>query len=192
MSKKLNIVLFGPPGAGKGTQSQFLIDRFGLVHLSTGDLLRAEIAAGTELGLEAKELMDRGDLVPDTIVIGMIRNKLLYSPAVPGFIFDGFPRTQAQAEALDALLKERHQSLKLMLALEVDEEELVKRLLGRGATSGRADDRDERVIRNRIREYEEKTAPLRAYYQAQDRYKGINGMGSIEEIKQRVMEVVGG
>ncbi len=191
MNKKLNIVLFGPPGAGKGTQSTNLIERYGLVHLSTGDLLRAEIKAETRLGVEAKELMDRGDLVPDHIVIGMIRNMMEDHLDAKGFIFDGFPRTKAQAEALDAMLNTKSEPIVAMLALEVPEQELVKRLLGRGATSGRADDRDEAIIRNRIREYETKTAPLKDYYGTQGKFKGIDGVGSIEEITARLVKALG-
>ena len=191
MKNKLNIVLFGPPGAGKGTQSEFLIRKYGLVHLSTGDLLRAEMNAETPLGMQAKELMSQGELVPDHIVIGMIKNKLEANNAAKGFIFDGFPRTKAQAEALDALLNEKGVGITAMLALEVAEDELVKRLLGRGATSGRADDKDESVIQKRIREYEEKTAPLKDYYQAQGKFKGIVGVGSIEEITSRLTKAIG-
>lgn len=191
MKKKLNIVLFGPPGAGKGTQSQFLIERYGLVHLSTGDLLRAEIKAESPLGLKAKELMDEGVLVPDEVVIGMILNKLDANNTARGFIFDGFPRTRAQAVALDELLQKKGQSITKMLALEVAEEELVKRLLGRGATSGRADDQDEAVIRKRIVEYEQKTAPLKEYYSGQGKYTGIDGVGSIEAITERLVEAIG-
>lgn len=191
MSKKLNIVLFGPPGAGKGTQSTFLIDRYGLVHLSTGDLLRAEMGAESPLGMAAKDLINSGALVSDEIVIGMIQNKIEANGDAKGFIFDGFPRTKGQAEALDVLLKVNDNPITLMLALEVPEAELVKRLLGRGATSGRADDRDEAVIRNRIREYEQKTAPLKDYYTAQQKYKGIDGTGSVEDITKRLVEAIG-
>lgn len=191
MSKKLNIVLFGPPGAGKGTQSEFLIQRYKLIHLSTGDLLRAEKEAETPLGLQAQELMSQGLLVADEIVIGMIRNKLIAHPEAKGFIFDGFPRTRAQAEALDDLLTGMGTAITLMLALEVGVDELVKRLLGRGATSGRADDRDEAVIRKRIAEYEQKTAPLKEYYSAQGKYRGIVGVGSIGEITERLVKAIG-
>lgn len=189
--KKLNIVLFGPPGAGKGTQSTFLIQHYGLVHLSTGDLLRAEIKEETELGLKAKELMDVGELVPDHVVIGMIRNKIEANLQAKGFIFDGFPRTKAQAEALDEMLNAKSEPIVAMLALEVPQQELVKRLLGRGATSGRPDDRDEAVISNRIAEYEKKTAPLKDYYQAQNKFKGIDGVGSLEDITQRLVKAIG-
>ncbi len=178
----LNIVLFGPPGAGKGTQSEKLIEKYQLVHLSTGDILRGEIAAGTELGLEAKKLMDEGALVPDEVVIGMISSKLDQNKGVKGFIFDGFPRTTAQAEALDSLLSEKSTSITTMLALEVDTEELTKRLLLRGKDSGRADDQNEEIIRNRISEYNNKTAPLKEYYTAQGKFQSIKGVGTIDEI----------
>jgi len=178
----LNLVLFGPPGAGKGTQSVKLVERFQLIHLSTGDLLRSEISAGTDLGLEAKQLMDKGILVPDEVVIGMIRSKLTANPQANGFIFDGFPRTIAQAEALDNLLNELNTSINAMLALEVNDEELIKRLLNRGKDSGRSDDQDESIIANRIKEYNNKTAPLASYYSAQGKYAGVNGIGSLEAI----------
>ena len=178
----LNIVLFGPPGAGKGTQSQNLISKYGLVHLSTGDLLRTEIARGTELGVKAKEIMDRGILVSDDIVIGMIENKLDANPSANGFIFDGFPRTKAQAEALDDLLQKKGTAISCMIALEVDEAELTRRLLDRGKDSGRADDRDEATIKNRINEYNNKTLPLKEYYSAEGKYHSINGVGSVTDI----------
>lgn len=188
---KLNIVLFGPPGAGKGTQSNFLIERYGLVHLSTGDLLRAEIKAETRLGLQAKELMDAGQLVPDAVVIGMIRNKMEAHLDAKGFIFDGFPRTKAQAEALDEMLAAKSEPITAMLALEVPETELIKRLLGRGATSGRSDDKDEAIIKNRIKEYEQKTAPLKDYYSSQGKFKAIDGVGSLEDITERLISAIG-
>jgi adenylate kinase len=178
----LNIVLFGPPGAGKGTQSEKLIERYQLIHLSTGDLLRSEIAQQTELGLKAKLLMDKGELVPDEVVIGMIRSKLAHNKLAKGFIFDGFPRTTAQAEALDKLLEESNTAIACMLALEVDNEELTKRLLLRGKDSGRTDDQNEDIIRNRIREYNNKTAPLKDYYSAQRKFHAVNGIGSVQEI----------
>ena len=178
----LNIVLFGPPGAGKGTQSEKLIEKFQLIHLSTGDLLRSEIAQQTELGMQAKLLMDKGELVPDAVVIGMIRSKLEQNQEANGFIFDGFPRTAAQAEALDNLLSEKNTIINCMLALEVDNEELTKRLLLRGKDSGRADDQNEEIIRNRIKEYNNKTAPLKDFYSAQNKFHAVNGIGSIDEI----------
>jgi adenylate kinase len=178
----LNIVLFGPPGAGKGTQSENLIAKYKLIHLSTGDILRGEITAGTALGMEAKKLMDAGQLVPDEVVIGMISSKLDANPTANGFIFDGFPRTTAQAEALDSLLKEKSTSISMMLALEVDNDELVKRLLNRGLSSGRPDDANTDVIQNRINEYNNKTLPLKNYYTAQGKFKSIHGIGTIEEI----------
>jgi len=174
--------LFGPPGAGKGTQSENLIEKFQLIHLSTGDLLRSEIAQQTELGMQAKLLMDKGELVPDAVVIGMIRSKLEHNQQANGFIFDGFPRTAAQAEALDNLLAEKNTNISCMLALEVDNEELTKRLLLRGKDSGRADDQNEEIIRNRIKEYNNKTAPLKEFYSAQNKFHAVNGIGSIDEI----------
>ena len=188
MSNMLNIVLFGPPGAGKGTQSEKLIEKYGLVHLSTGDILRSEIARGTALGMEAKQIMDRGDLVSDDIVIGMIESKLDANPNANGFIFDGFPRTQAQAVALDDLLQKKGTAISAMLALEVDNEELVKRLLLRGKDSGRPDDTNEDIIRNRVNEYNNKTLPLKKYYSEQAKFHSINGIGSIESIFNQLTE----
>lgn len=180
----LNLVLFGPPGAGKGTQSEFLIDKYHLVHLSTGNLLRAEIANGTELGLRAKSLMDAGLLVPDEVVIGMIDNKLKENPDAAGFIFDGFPRTVAQAEALDELLAKNGTAITCMVALEVDNDELTRRLLDRGKTSGRPDDQDEALIRRRVQEYNEKTRPVADYYAAQGKFSAVNGIGAINDISK--------
>lgn len=187
---KLNIVLFGPPGAGKGTQSEFLITKYNLVHLSTGDLLRGEIKAGTELGLKAKSLMDAGNLVPDEVVIGMINNKLQQNPDANGFIFDGFPRTTAQAEALDELLAKSNDAISSMIALEVPEEELKNRLLERGKVSGRSDDQDISIIENRIKEYQNKTAPLKEFYKKQDKLKLVDGIGSISEISKRLSSTI--
>jgi adenylate kinase len=186
----LNLVLFGPPGAGKGTQSAMLVEKHKLIHLSTGDLLRGEITAGTELGLEAKKLMDQGLLVPDSVVIGMIGSKLKQNPNAGGFIFDGFPRTVAQAEALDELLANSGTSISGMLALVVEEEELVARLLNRGKDSGRSDDQDESIIRNRIKEYNAKTAPLADFYTVQGKYTSIKGVGKIEEISAALNEAI--
>jgi adenylate kinase len=178
----LNIVLFGPPGAGKGTQSQKLIDKYQLKHLSTGDMLRSEITHQTELGLKAKGLMDAGLLVPDEVVIGMIDNQLNANKEAKGFIFDGFPRTVAQAEALDTLLSNHLTGIHLMLALTVTEEELVKRLLIRGESSGRTDDQDEAKIRVRVNEYNTKTAQVATHYENQGKFKAIDGIGDIDEI----------
>jgi adenylate kinase len=186
----LNLVLFGPPGAGKGTQSQKLIEKYQLVHLSTGDILRAEISNGTALGLEAKKLMDQGILVPDEVVIGMISNKLDANKDAKGFIFDGFPRTVAQAEALDILLQSKSTSISGMVALNVDDQELEKRLLNRGKDSGRADDANPEIIRKRIEEYNSKTAPVANYYKSQGKYVAINGIGSIDEIFKAICTVV--
>lgn len=186
----LNIVLFGPPGAGKGTQSAKLIDQFQLVHLSTGDLLRSEISVGTELGLKAKGLMDAGLLVPDEVVIGMIDNKLDQNPGASGFIFDGFPRTIPQAEALDRLLKKKGTEISAMIALEVDEKELITRLLLRGQSSNRPDDQNEELIRKRVQEYNSKTAPVAGYYQNQSKYFAINGIGTVEDIYGQICEVI--
>lgn len=182
MKKMLNLVLFGPPGAGKGTQSENLISKYNLVHLSTGDILRSEIDRGTSLGKRAKEIMDKGELVGDDIVIGMIETKLDENPNANGFIFDGFPRTSAQAIALDDLLQKKGTGISGMLALEVDDEELVKRLLNRGQVSGRADDRSEDVVRRRILEYNTKTLPLKRYYSEQAKFHSIKGIGTIDEI----------
>ncbi|MCX6292065.1 MAG: adenylate kinase [Bacteroidetes bacterium] len=186
----LNIVLFGPPGAGKGTQSDKLIAQYKLVHLSTGDILRSEIANGTTLGLEAKKLMDQGILVPDEVVIGMIESKVDANKDSKGFIFDGFPRTTAQAEALDLLLKKKNSSISMMLSLEVPKDELIKRLLNRGKDSGRADDQNESVIEKRINEYNSKTAPLKTYYTSQDKFFGVNGVGSVDEIFDSLCKVI--
>ena len=163
----LNLVLFGPPGAGKGTQAKFLAVTFNLSHLSTGDLLREQLAAGTELGLAAKEIMSKGELVPDSIVIGMIESKLNEKNTTEGFIFDGFPRTVSQAEALDEMLSRHNTGVSLMLCLEVDKEELIKRVMLRGQSSGRVDDTDTATIKNRIIVYKEKTAPIISYYAGQ-------------------------
>lgn len=178
----LNIVLFGPPGSGKGTQAQNIIQQYNLVHLSTGDMLRAEIAAQTTLGLEAKMLMDKGELVPDSVVIGMIEAKLAANTGAKGFVFDGFPRTVAQASALDDLLEKYKAPIKVVLSLVVSEEELTRRILERGKTSGRADDQNESIVRNRVVEYRTKTEPLATFYAAQSKLMNIAGEGSIDEI----------
>jgi adenylate kinase len=186
----LNIVLFGPPGAGKGTQSDKLIDHYQLVHLSTGDILRGELKAESALGLEAKKYMDKGALVPDEVVIGMIEKKLDENAHAKGFIFDGFPRTTAQAEALDKVLEKKQTEIAVMVALEVEKEELVKRLLLRGKDSGRADDQDESVIENRINVYNKETAPVIDYYDKQGKFKSVDGMGSIDDIFNRLTAAI--
>jgi adenylate kinase len=186
----LNLVLFGPPGAGKGTQSQNLIDHYQLIHLSTGDLLRSEITQGTALGIEAKKLMDQGILVPDEVVIGMISNKLDSNKDAKGFIFDGFPRTVAQAEALDNLLASKHSAITGMIALEVADDELERRLLLRGKESGRPDDANPEVIRKRIVEYNTKTAPVANFYKAQNKFYSIAGVGQIDEIFASLRQVI--
>ena len=178
----LNLILFGPPGSGKGTQSEKLIAKYGLKHLSTGDLLRSEISNKTPLGLEAKSMMDKGQLVPDEVVIGMISSALESNPDAKGFLFDGFPRTSAQAEALDKLLELKNTSIIMMLAMVVSEEELVSRLLKRGVTSGRSDDNNEGVIRARIAEYHNKTAAVADYYKQFGKVVTVRGEGTVEEI----------
>jgi adenylate kinase len=177
-----NIILFGPPGSGKGTQSEKLIAKYGLKHLSTGDLLRTEIAAQTPLGMEARNFMDKGQLVPDEVVIGMISTALENNPKANGFLFDGFPRTEAQSGALDKLLKLKQTEIGVVLALDVSEEELVKRLLNRGLTSGRSDDNNEEVIRARITEYHKKTSAVADYYAKFDKVVKIPGEGTVDEI----------
>lgn len=177
-----NLILFGPPGSGKGTQSEKIITKYGLRHLSTGDMLRAEISEQSRLGMEAKKFMDKGQLVPDEVVIGMIGNVLNNNKNAKGFLFDGFPRTAAQANALDELLNENNQSIAVMLALQVSEAELVKRLLKRGETSGRSDDNNEQVILARIKEYHNKTAAVADYYQKHDKVVMVKGEGSVEDI----------
>ena len=186
----LNIVLFGPPGAGKGTQSELLIKKFNLTHLSTGDILRKEIGDKTQLGLEAKKYMDDGLLVPDEVVIGMIGSQLEKNNQSKGFIFDGFPRTNNQAEALDKLMAENDSTISAMIALEVDDEVLISRLLERGKTSGRVDDSNKDIIQNRISEYYKKTAILKNFYLKKNRYFGVNGEGSIKIITERLSNVI--
>jgi adenylate kinase len=177
-----NLILFGPPGSGKGTQSESIIAEFGLKHLSTGNLLREEIGNSTTLGLEAKRFMDAGQLVPDEVVIGMVDNFMQAHPEAKGSLFDGFPRTTAQCIALDALLKSKSSEINVVLALEVSEEELVKRLLGRGLTSGRSDDTNETVIRARIQEYHDKTTAVAKHYAQFNKVVHVKGEGSVESI----------
>jgi adenylate kinase len=177
-----NLILFGPPGSGKGTQSESIIAEYGLKHLSTGNLLREEIGNSTTLGLEAKRFMDAGQLVPDEVVIGMVDNFMNAHPEAKGFLFDGFPRTTAQCIALDALLKSKSSEINVVLALEVSEEELVKRLLGRGLTSGRSDDTNETIIRARIQEYHDKTTAVATHYTQFNKVVNVKGEGTVESI----------
>ena len=185
-----NLVLFGKPGAGKGTQAAFLKDKYNLVHISTGDIFRYNIKNETKLGKLAQSYMDKGDLVPDEVTIQMLQEEVEKNPNAEGFIFDGFPRTIAQAEALDAFLSSKGMRIHGTLALEADDEALIKRLVERGKVSGRTDDQDEEKIRNRFTEYNEKTAPLIAFYQAQGKYHPINGICTIEEITTRLSETI--
>ncbi|MBN9383125.1 MAG: adenylate kinase [Chitinophagaceae bacterium] len=185
-----NLILFGPPGSGKGTQSERLISKYGLKHLSTGDLLRSEIAGQTPLGLAAKSFMDKGQLVPDEVVIEMISSALDNNPQANGFLFDGFPRTTAQAEALDKLLAQKGTSIAVVLALQVGQDELVKRLLNRGLTSGRSDDTKEDVILARLVEYEKKTAAVADYYKKYDKVVYINGEGGIDDIFDSLSDAI--
>jgi len=185
-----NLVLFGKPGAGKGTQAAFLKDKYNLVHISTGDIFRHNIKNETKLGKLAQSYMDKGDLVPDEVTIQMLQEEVEKNPNAEGFIFDGFPRTIAQAEALDAFLDSKGMRIHGTLALEADDEVLIKRLVERGKVSGRTDDQDEEKIRNRFIEYNEKTAPLITFYQTQGKYHTINGIGTIEEITTRLSETI--
>jgi len=186
----INIVLFGKPGAGKGTQAEFLKDKYNLVHLSTGDIFRFNIKNDTDLGKLAKTFMDKGDLVPDEVTIKMLQSEVDKNPQAAGFLFDGFPRTIAQAEALDAFLASKEEEITATVALEANDEILVQRLLERGKTSGRPDDQDEEKIRNRYQEYNEKTAPLMDYYKAQNKFYAVDGIGSIQEVTERLSVVL--
>lgn len=185
-----NVILFGPPGSGKGTQAAKMIEKYGLVHISTGDLFRYEMGNDTPLGQQAKAYMAKGELVPDSVTIGMLRNKVESHPNARGFIFDGFPRTIKQAEALDALLSEKNAAIDSLIALQVDDEEIVARIKNRGATSGRADDNDEQIIRNRIQVYKNETTPVFDYYDRQGKSHSINGIGQIEEIFDLISGVI--
>lgn len=185
-----NIILFGPPGSGKGTQSERLIVQYGLKHLSTGDLLRSEISNNTPLGAEAKKLIDKGQLVPDEVVIGMISTALDNNPEAKGFLFDGFPRTKAQAESLDKLLALKNASINVFLALQVEDVELIKRIMQRGLTSGRSDDTNEEIIKARIREYNAKTSSVADYYKQFDKVETIKGEGSIDQIFTSLCEKI--
>jgi adenylate kinase len=186
----LNIVLFGPPGAGKGTQSEKLIERYNIEHISTGDLFRKHLGEGTDLGKLARKYMDEGNLVPDEVVIGMVDEKINGSLDAKGVIFDGFPRTVAQAKALDSLLEKKGTSISGMVALQVPEEELKTRIKERGKTSGRSDDQDDEKIKNRIRVYNDETLPVANYYDMQGKLSKIHGVGAIDEIFQKICTVV--
>jgi len=186
----INIVLFGKPGAGKGTQADFLKHKYNLVHLSTGDIFRFNMKNDTELGKLAKSYIDNGDLVPDEVTINMLQDEVEKNPQAKGFLFDGFPRTIAQAEALDKFLAGKNQEITATVALEANDEILVQRLLERGKTSGRADDQDEEKIRNSYQEYNEKTAPLMDYYKAQHKFYAVDGIGTIEEVTERLSLVL--
>ncbi|MDX1476167.1 MAG: adenylate kinase [Saprospiraceae bacterium] len=186
----LNLILFGPPGSGKGTQADKLVEKYQLIHISTGDLFRNEMRNETELGLRAKGYMTRGELVPDEVTIGMLKNRVDEFPQARGFIFDGFPRTTDQAKALDSLLDERGTAVSALVALDVPEDEIVQRILLRGKTSGRPDDNDAGIIRNRIAVYEQETTPVFEHYAQHGKSHAVNGVGSIEEIFQRLCAVI--
>lgn len=186
----LNIVLFGPPGAGKGTQSERLIQKYGLVHLSTGDIFRANMKEETELGILAKSFISKGHLVPDEVTINMLKEEVLKHPDSKGFIFDGFPRTTVQAIALDEFLATMNSSIKVMLALEVEENQLRERLMKRALVSGRSDDADEKIIQNRINVYKNETAPVKTFYEKQNKFISIDGIGTIDEISNRIYDAI--
>ncbi|NCP45692.1 MAG: adenylate kinase [Flavobacteriales bacterium CG18_big_fil_WC_8_21_14_2_50_32_9] len=186
----LNIVLFGPPGAGKGTQAEKLVNKYNLVHLSTGDIFRANIKGETELGKLAKSYMDKGNLVPDQVTISMLEAEVDKNPKANGFIFDGFPRTTPQAEALDKFLSSKNTTITKMLALDVENGELIKRILERGKDSGRADDLDTAIIANRIKVYNDQTAVVADFYAAQNKFEKINGIGTIDEIFNRLCTAI--
>ena len=186
----INLVLFGPPGAGKGTQAEVLKEKYNLVHISTGDVFRYNIKNATELGALAKSFIDKGQLVPDEVTIDMLSAEVDKNSEAKGFIFDGFPRTEAQADVLEVLLASKETAISAMVALEVNDEVLVSRLLNRGKTSGRVDDADEAVIRNRIKVYYTETAILKEYYEKQDKYHGVNGVGTVEEITDRLSAAI--
>ena len=185
-----NLILFGPPGSGKGTQSEKLVEKYQLIHLSTGNLLREEISNRTPLGLEAKSFMDKGQLVPDEVVVGMIDSCLEHHKDAAGFLFDGFPRTAAQADALDKLLNLKKTEISLVLALDVTEEELIKRLLNRGKTSGRSDDTNETVIHHRFAVYKNETAPIAEHYKKLRRFQTVKGEGTIDEIFNLICQAI--
>ncbi|HRI58729.1 MAG TPA: adenylate kinase [Saprospiraceae bacterium] len=186
----INLILFGPPGSGKGTQATKLIEKYGLIHISTGDLFRYEMGNDTPLGRQAKAYIAKGELVPDSVTIGMLRNKVEAHPDAKGFIFDGFPRTIAQAQALDALLKEKNAPVTALVALQVDDAEIIQRIKLRGATSGRSDDSDDHIIRNRIAVYKNETSPVFDYYAAKGKSRSIDGLGHIDAIFERLTAAI--
>ena len=186
----INLVLLGKPGAGKGTQAEFLKSQYQLFHLSTGDLFRHHIQGSTDLGMLAKSYMDKGDLVPDQITIDIMKETVKENSDVNGFIFDGFPRTTAQADALDNFLLDNSMKITATIALEAADDVLLERLVNRGMTSGRVDDQDQTSIRNRFEEYNNKTAPLKTFYTAQGKFHSVNGIGSVEEITQRLIRLI--
>ena len=185
-----NVILFGPPGSGKGTQSEKLVEKYNFVHLSTGDLLRRERQLKTPLGIEAQLFVDKGQLVPDEVVIGMISSALDENAGASGFLFDGFPRTVAQAEALDKLLELKKSEISLVLFLEVNEDELIKRLVNRGKTSGRSDDADENIQRKRQEVYKNETLPVAAHYSKAKKVVNVNGIGGVEDIFSRISTLI--
>ena len=186
----LNLILFGPPGSGKGTQAEKLVEKYNLLHISTGDLFRYNMKNDTPLGIEAKSYIEKGNLVPDSVTINILKAKVNENPDVKGYIFDGFPRTIAQAEALDSFLAEKDLAISGLLALDVPDEELIKRLLSRGKDSGRADDQDESIIANRIKTYNNETAPVFDYYKKQERADKVLGVGTIDEIFERLCSMI--
>jgi adenylate kinase len=186
----VNLILFGPPGSGKGTQAAKLVEKYGLLHISTGNLFRYEMGRQTPLGKKAKSYIQKGELVPDEVTVGMVRNKVEAHPDVPGYILDGFPRTVAQAEALDDLLEKRNTEISKLIMLDVPDDEIVRRILGRGKTSGRTDDTDETIIRNRIEVFKKETTPVFEYYERRHKAIRINGVGKIDEIFERLCEEV--
>ena len=188
----IDLVLFGKPGAGKGTHADILKKHYELFHISTGDLFRYHIQGSTDLGILAKSYMDKGDLVPDKVTIDMLEESVTQNSNVEGFIFDGFPRTTGQAEALDAFLTNKSMSITATIALEANDKILIERLINRGKTSGRVDDQDENKIRNRFEEYNNKTAPLKSFYSTQGKFYSVNGIGSVEEITQRLTKLIDG
>lgn len=188
----INIVIFGKPGVGKGTQAEFLKSKYQLFHISTGDLFRHHISNKTDLGMLAQSYMDKGDLVPDQVTIDMLKDAVETHSEAKGFIFDGFPRTSKQAEALDTFLSEKSMQISATVALEADDDVLVERLVNRGKTSGRVDDQDEEKIRNRFEEYNNKTAPLRDFYEAQGKFHSVDGIGDIDEITHRLTTLIDG